>query len=78
MHAPMPRGVGVGVGGGISDKNLVQVCRWASSYPPYKCILEYEKSIPINVYTIMEDNNKYSIFPFSWGIFMKKSINLVK
>ena len=26
----------------------------------------------------MEDNNKCSIFPFSWGIFMKKSINLVK
>ena len=65
-------------GGGISDTNLVQVCRWASSYPPYKCILEYGKSIPINVYTIMEDNNKCSIFPFSWGIFMKISINLVK
>ena len=37
-----------------------------------------EKSVPVNVYTIMEDNNKSSIFPFSWGIFMKKSISLVK
>ena len=64
--------------GGISDTNLVQVCRLASSYPPYKCILEYGKGIPINVYTIMEDNNKCSTFPLSWGIFMKKSINLVK
>ena len=35
--------------GSISDMNLVQVCRWASTYPPYKCILEYGKSIPINV-----------------------------
>ena len=39
--------------GGISGMKLVQVCRWASSYPPYKCILEYRKGIPINVYTIM-------------------------
>ena len=30
-------------GGGISGMNLVQVCRRASSYPPYKCILEYGK-----------------------------------
>ena len=29
--------------GGISAMNLIQVCRWASSYPPYKCILEYGK-----------------------------------
>ena len=33
----------------ISGMNLVQVCRWASSYPSYKCILDYGKSIPINV-----------------------------
>ena len=36
-------------GGGISGMNLVQVCSWVSAYPPYKCILEYGKSIPINV-----------------------------
>ena len=35
-----------GGGAGISGMNLVQVCSWASSYPPYKCILEYGKSIP--------------------------------
>ena len=35
--------------GGISGMNLVHVCRWISSYPPYKCLLEYVKSIPINV-----------------------------
>ena len=27
--------------GVIAGMNLVQVCRWASSHPPYKCILEY-------------------------------------
>ena len=32
-----------GGGGGISDINLVQVCSWAFSYPPYKCILDMEK-----------------------------------
>ena len=45
-----------GWGGGISGMKLVQVCRWASSsYPHYKFILEYGKSIPINVKTIMKD-----------------------
>ena len=44
--------------GVISDINLIQVCRWASTDPPYKCILEYGKGIPINVYTIIEDNKK--------------------
>ena len=58
-------------GGGISGMNLVQMCRWASSYPPYKCILEYGKSIPINVYTIIGDNNKYSLFPLRLGSFMQ-------
>ena len=36
--------------GDISGMNLVQVCRWASSYPPCKCILEYGKGIPICIY----------------------------
>ena len=40
---------GGGQEGGISGINLVQVCHWASSYTPDKCILEYGKSIPINV-----------------------------
>ena len=61
----------VGGGGGISGMNLVQMCRWASSYPPYKCILEYGKSIPINVYTIIGDNNKYSLFPLRLGSFVQ-------
>ena len=26
--------------GGISGMNLVHVCHWVSSYPPYKCILD--------------------------------------
>ena len=30
--------------------NLVQMCHWGVPNPPYKCILEYGKSIPINVY----------------------------
>ena len=63
-----------GGGGGISGTNftnLVQMRRWASSYPPYKCILEYGKSIPINVYTIIRDNNKYSLFPLRLGSFMQ-------
>ena len=64
--------------GGISGMNLVQVCRWASSYRPYKCILEYGKSIPIKVYTIMEDNKKCSLFPFKLGCLMKKIISTVK
>ena len=51
-------------GGGILDINLVQVCRWASTDPPYKCILAYGKGIPINVYTITEDNKKCSLLPF--------------
>ena len=67
-----------GGGGGISGMNLVQVCRWASSYPPYKCILEYGKSIPINVYTIMEDNKKCSLFPFELSCLMQKIISTVK
>ena len=57
--------------GGISGMNLVQMCRWAPSYPPYKCILEYGKSIPINVYTIIGDNIKYSLFPLRLGSFMQ-------
>ena len=57
---------------------LVQVCRWASSYPPYKCILEYGKSIPINVYTIMKDNKKCSLFPFKLSCLMQKIISTVK
>ena len=64
--------------GGISGMNLVQVGRWASSYPPYKCILEYGKSIPINVYTIMEDNKKCSLFPFKLSCLMQKIISTVK
>ena len=64
--------------GGISGTNLVQMCRWASSYPPYKCILEYGKSIPINVYTIIGDNNKYSLFPLRLGSFMQTLTNSVK
>ena len=36
-------------GAGFSGMNWVQVCSWTSSYPPCKCILEYGKSIPINV-----------------------------
>ena len=35
--------------GVISGMNLVQVYRWASLYPSYKCILECGKSMPINV-----------------------------
>ena len=69
---------GGGGGGGISGMNLVQVCRWAFSYPPYKCILEYGKSIPINVYTIMEDNKKCSLFPFKLTCLMQKIISTVK
>ena len=65
-------------GGGISGMNLVQVGRWASSYPPYKCILEYGKIIPINVYTIMEDNKKCSLFPFKLSCLMQKIISTVK
>ena len=57
-------------GAGISDINLEQVCRWASTDPPYKCILEYGKGIPINVYTIIEDNKKCSLLPFRWGSFI--------
>ena len=64
--------------GGISGMKLVQVCRWASSYPPYKCILEYGKRIPINVYTIMEDNKKCSLFPFKLSCLMQKIISTVK
>ena len=56
--------------GGISDINLVQVCRWASTDLPYKCILAYGKGIPINVYTILEDNKKCSLLPFRWGSFI--------
>ena len=52
---------------GISGMNLVQVYSWASSYPPYKCILEYGKSIPIDV-----------LFPFRLKSFMQKTINTVK
>ena len=56
-------GGGGGGGGGISGMNLVQVCRWTSLYPPYKCILEYGKNIPINdVLTIMKNNKKCSLF----------------
>ena len=40
----------VGARGGILGINLVQGCRWASSYPPYNCIPKYGKNIPINVY----------------------------
>ena len=64
--------------GGISGMNLVQVCRWASSYPPYKCILSYGKSIPITVYTIMEDNKKCSLFPFKLNCLMQKIVSTVK
>ena len=56
--------------GDISDINLVQVCRWASTDPPYKCILTYGKGIPINVCTIIEDNKKCSLLPFRWGSFI--------
>ena len=62
-----------GGGEGISDINLVQVCRWASTDPPYKCILEYGKGIPINVYTIIEDNKKCSLLPFRWVSFIQKN-----
>ena len=60
-----PRG-----GGGITNINLVQVCRWASTDPPYKCRPEYGKGIPINVYTITNDNKKCSLLPFRWGSFI--------
>ena len=46
--------------------------------PSYKCILEYGKSIPINVYTIMEDNKKCSLFPFKLSCLMQKIISTVK
>ena len=64
--------------GGISGTNLVQMCRWASLYPPYKCILENWKSIPINVYPIIGDNNKYSLFPLRLGSFMQTITSSVK
>ena len=63
---------------GSSGMKLVQMCRWASSYSPYKCILEYGKSIRINVYTIMEDNKKCSLFPFKLSCLMQKIISTVK
>ena len=67
-----------GGGGGISCMNLVQVCHWASLYPHYKCILEYGKSIPANVYTIMEDNKKCSLLPFKLSCLVQKIISTVK
>ena len=41
---------------------------------------EYGKqgSIPINVYTIMEDNKKCSLFPFKLSCLMQKIISTVK
>ena len=56
------------------------MCRWASSHPLYKCILVhvYGKSTPINVYTIMEDNKKCSLFPFKLSCLMQKIISTVK
>ena len=44
----------------------------ASNTHPIKCIVDYGKTVPINVYPIMEDNKKCSLFPFGWGIFMQK------
>ena len=52
--------------------------RCASSHPPYKCLLEYGKCIPINIETIMEDNKKCSLFPFRLSSFMQKIISAVK
>ena len=46
--------------------------------PLYKCILEYGKSIPINVYTIMENNKKCSLFPLKWSCLRQKIISTVK
>ena len=45
---------------------------------PINVYWNMEKSIPINIYTIIGDNNKYSLFPFRLGSFMQTIITSVK